>query len=337
MDSHLLRIQPDPRVIDRRYLRLVIQAEQVVGRQLARLSHGTIMSGLSSGIVRLLRVPVPSLHDQGIIAEVLGTVDEAIQQTENLIAKLDQIKQGLLHDLLTRGIDADGQLRDPGSRPQEFVATQLGPIPRSWNVGPLHAACDLQVGFAFSSTWFRNDEGMRLLRGENVGYGVPDWADSRYLSVDRISAFSEFLLSAGDVVIGMDRTFTKSGFKVSQLRDEDAPALLVQRVGRFIPAGASPGFVRCLLASPNYRHQLLRQQKGMDIPHLSRSEILAPLVPLPSLAEQEQITTVVQAAEASTDREMAALNKLHLLRRGLMDDLLQGRVRVSSAVAGVVA
>ena len=52
-----------------------------------------------------LNVTLPPLPEQRRIAEILDTVDEAIRKTEQLIAKLKQVKQGLLHDLLTRGID----------------------------------------------------------------------------------------------------------------------------------------------------------------------------------------------------------------------------------------
>ena len=51
--------------------------------------------------------------EQRAIAAVLDTIDDAIQKTEQIIAKLQQVKQGLLHDLLTRGIDDNGELRDP--------------------------------------------------------------------------------------------------------------------------------------------------------------------------------------------------------------------------------
>ena len=55
------------------------------------------------------------LREQRRIAEILDTADEAIRSTERLIAKLEQGKQGLLHDLLTRGIDEIGHLRDPSA------------------------------------------------------------------------------------------------------------------------------------------------------------------------------------------------------------------------------
>jgi type I restriction enzyme S subunit len=59
-------------------------------------------------------------------------VDEAIAKTEAVIAKLRQVRAGLLHDLLTRGFDEHGQLRDPIAHPEQFQDSPLGRIPRGW-------------------------------------------------------------------------------------------------------------------------------------------------------------------------------------------------------------
>ena len=61
---------------------------------------------------------------------MLDTVDEAIAKTEAVIAKLKQVRAGLLHDLLTRGLDEHGQLRDPIAHPEQFQDSPLGRIPR---------------------------------------------------------------------------------------------------------------------------------------------------------------------------------------------------------------
>ena len=71
------------------------------------------------------------------IAAVLETVDEAIAKTEAVIAKLKQVRAGLLHDLLTRGLDENGQLRDPVAHPEQFQDSPLGRIPREWEIEPV--------------------------------------------------------------------------------------------------------------------------------------------------------------------------------------------------------
>src|SRR5262249_34321129 len=60
-----------------------------------------------------LELHLPSLPEQRRVAEILDAADEEIRSTHRLLAKRNQAKQGLFHDLTTRGIDDSGQLRDP--------------------------------------------------------------------------------------------------------------------------------------------------------------------------------------------------------------------------------
>ena len=98
---------------------------------------------------------VPSLPEQRRIAEILDTLDEAIRRTEQIIAKLKQIKQGLLHDLLTRGIDENGELRDPERHPEQFKDSPLGRFRRSGMVRHLERADTCIYGTSVTSDSIR--------------------------------------------------------------------------------------------------------------------------------------------------------------------------------------
>ena len=73
-------------------------------------------------------------------------MDEAIAKTEAVIAKLKQVRAGLLHDLLTRGLDEHGQLRDPVAHPEQFQDSALGWIPKEWKLLPLSEIADVDRG-----------------------------------------------------------------------------------------------------------------------------------------------------------------------------------------------
>lgn len=169
-----------------------------------------------------------------------------------------------------------------------------------------------------------------MLRGENVGYGEPDWSEKQCLDKDRAEQFPNYKLDAGDVVIGMDRTFTRSGVKITVLSSSDCPALLVQRVGKFVAKSCEPLFLRWLVESPHYLRELLKQEKGMDIPHLSKTEILAPKIAIPPRLEQVMIALRADVIPLTIGTEIARLSKLRQFKHGLMHDLLTGRVRVQA-------
>jgi type I restriction enzyme S subunit len=71
----------------------------------------------------------PPIEEQRRIADIHDAADDAIRQTERLITKLRQVKTGLLHDLLTRGIDEQERLRDPVAHPEQFKDSPVGRIP----------------------------------------------------------------------------------------------------------------------------------------------------------------------------------------------------------------
>jgi type I restriction enzyme, S subunit len=116
-------------------------------------------------------VNVPPLPEQRRIAEVLDAADVAIRQTEALVAKLKQMKQGLLHDLLTRGLDENGELRDPVAHPEQFKDSPLGRIPRGWEIRTLGSLCSLLNGLAFKpDDW--SEAGLPIIRIQNLNGGT---------------------------------------------------------------------------------------------------------------------------------------------------------------------
>jgi restriction endonuclease S subunit len=264
------------------FYRLYLNFQSGLVNKYQQQTTGIINFKLREYFDEVIELPNTKL-EQSKIAQILSTVDRAIERTKVLIAKQQRIKTGLMQDLLTRGIDAHGNLRS--ERTHEFKDSPLGRIPAEWEAQPLSSVVDLTVGYAFKSSWF-TDDGLPLLRGENVGHGRPDWKDCKCLPHLISARFSDYLLYLGDIIIGMDRTFTKRGFKVSLLGENDVPSLLVQRVGRFVPVDIPRGFMKVLVQSPRYQRELLLRQKGMDIPHLSKREILNPLVPVPSSADE---------------------------------------------------
>ena len=103
-------------------------------RRVQQLAAGGVQKNIRGTALLPMRIPVPAPGEQRRIAEILDTADEAIQKTEALIAKLKQMKAGLLHDLLTRGIDENGDLRPLSALTK---ATKFGMFPESWDLVPL--------------------------------------------------------------------------------------------------------------------------------------------------------------------------------------------------------
>ena len=94
--------------------------------RLGRFSTGTGVPTLNRNVVHREHVAVPPLPEQKKIAAILGSVDAAISATQAVIDQTHKVKQGLLQQLLTRGI---GHTR--------FKKTEIGEIPEEWEVHEL--------------------------------------------------------------------------------------------------------------------------------------------------------------------------------------------------------
>ena len=251
----------------------------------------------------------PEGQEQYRIAEILDTLDEAIQKTEQLIAKLKQIKHGLLHDLLTRGIDENGQLRDPIAHPEQFKDSVLGRIPKAWEVKKISEICRLGRGRVISQIEVAEHPGV---------YPV-------YSSQSKDSG-----------VFGYIDTYDFEGDYVTWTTDGAYAGTVFHRKGRFnctnvcgtLQARSQETVMEYLaiaLARETFKHV-----SYIGNPKLMNNIMAQIAIALPPELEQEAIVQALSTHDAREKKEAELLRKYHNLKKGLMHDLLTGKVRVTT-------
>jgi type I restriction enzyme, S subunit len=313
-----------------------------IARQRAeQAAHG------GSGLVHVRRgdllgygIATPPLPEQHQIAAILDTIDNAIRKTEQIIAKLQQVKRGLLHDLLTRGIDDNGELRDPERHPEQFKDSPLGRIPTDWRVGGFE---DLVVeqggmkpgpfGSALTKASFVSS-GYRVYGQEQVLAGDLRHGDY-YVREAKYHALLGFAVADGDILMTMVGAGTIG--KVLIVTRPFEPGVINPRLMRIRlrPDVADARFVCELIRSLLVRRQFDRFRGGGTMPVLNLRILRAVLLPLLTVAEQRRIVGILHAHLQRSACEELALAKLRLLKEGLMEDLLTGRVRVTKLLESV--
>jgi type I restriction enzyme S subunit len=300
--------------------------------QAVRAAIGSSYPAVTEGDVRQIQVFAPGVREQEQIAHVLDTLDIAILQTEVIIAKLKALKQGLLHDLLTRGIDDNGDLRPPHSEaPHLYDASALGWIPKGWTP-------DILARWLLGkpSNGYSPPEAPRWTGVQMLGLGCLTSEGFAPLQLKPAPANDKRLASAmltpGDLLMSRSNTRALVGM-VGVFEDVGTPCTYPDLMMRLRPVpGTDAEFLQYVLQSAAARRQIEAHASGTSssMVKISGRTVSNLFLAMPPRDEQKAICVhaAASAARIATESEKIAL--LRSVKAGLMDDLLTGRVRVSS-------
>lgn len=305
--------------------------------ELSRLASGSTFDEISRRDFVRVSVPRPPLPEQRRIAEILDTADRAIGETEALISKLKHMKTGLMHDLLTRGLDERGQLRDPDARPEQFKETPLGRIPREWEVRPLGQLIDSVVDGPFGSNLktghYIEEPGVRVVRLQNIGTGYFNDADKAWVSEDHAQTLRRHQVLPGDLLVASLGDDNHPIARACMYPDDFQPGIVKADCFRLrlVKSLALHKYVMYVLDCPSTRGDINLLGQGVTRDRVNLSIVRQIRLRVPAVSEQHRIVEILDAHDARIRAEEAYRDKLKLQKKSLMDDLLTGRVRVETA------
>jgi type I restriction enzyme S subunit len=281
---------------------------------------------LTVGNLESVTIPKFPKPEQTKIAEILSTVDRAIEQTEALIAKQQRLKTGLMQDLLTRGIDEHGNLRS--EQTHTFKDSPLGRIPVEWEVKQIKDLGLVVTGNTPSEFAFADDhQSAPFITPADVG--VTSAIQKTTRSFGKTSATSVRMIPAGSIcVVCIGSTIGKIGVTVGE-------AATNQQINTVIPheSKTSEFLLHSMLL---YLPSQLRKEAGLQaVPIVNKSSFERLLIAIPrdskeAIEIQRQISSPAAIAESGTRN----LVKLRSLKTALMQDLLTGRKRVTALLDG---
>lgn len=271
-------------------------------------SVGTTMINLNQATLAGLKIQFPPITEQRAIAAVLSDVDSLLAKLDQLIAKKRDLKQAAMQQLLT-GL------------------TRLSGFSGEWEMGAIGKQIDLLTGFPFSSNSY-SENGVRLLRGSNVKRGEVDWSEDLVQCWTKITSdIAKYELQAGDLVIAMDGSLVGRSYAI--LTTTDLPALLLQRVARIRSKIIDIGFLGQFVGSAHFINYCDSVKTVTAIPHISASDIRNFRIPIPpTYSEQIAIATVLSDMDTEITALDARRKKTHLLKQGMMQELLTGGIRL---------
>lgn len=317
-------LQPSPEIDG---LFLFYQVQRLKG-EFERYAAGSTFLEINKKDTARVSIPHPSEKcSQKKIAAVLAGIDTTIEKTEALIAKYQQIKAGMMHDLFTRGVLPNGQLRPSRSEaPELYQETAIGWIPREWVLKRCADLCSrICVGIVIQPTQYYVEDGIPAFRSANVRENGIDPTNFVYISAEANQLLAKSQVKAGDIVSVRTGYPGTSAVIPQEFQGANCIDILISTPGEQVVSEYLCDWINSSFG----KWQVLRQQGGMAQQHFNVGEMRELLVALPDLSEQQRVRGKIKAVSGKLAIEQALAEKLRSQKSGLMHDLLTGKVAVS--------
>ena len=268
--------------------------------------------------VERLKIPLPPIEEQQKIVEVLSVVDLAIQKTDEIIAKTERLKKGLMQTLLTKGIGH-----------KEFKQTPIGKIPKTWKVVKLgEVLTDVKYGTSVKSN--KDGIGVPILGIPNVLRGEIDKSNLRYVKLSKKEQES-LTLKSGDILLVRTNANPEYIGRCALFEEKKGTwvyASYLIRI-RVDEEKVTPEYLVKYLQSEKARKQFLsiaRTSAGNY--NINTKGIRSIIVCLPPIPEQQKIANILLTIDKKLKLERKRKEKLERIKKGMMNLLLTGKVRV---------
>lgn len=189
---------------------------------------------------------------------------------------------------------------------------------------------DLLNGFAFKSALYSDDENdIKLLRGDNIEPNKLRWRDVKRWSKTEYESLEKYHLKENDFIIAMDRTWITAGLKVAEVKQEDLPCLLVQRVSRIrsLPT-LCQDLIKHHFSSYQFEQYVKSVQTETAVPHISATQIREFGLLLPPLPEQQKIAKILSTWDNAISMTERLIDNSKQQKKALMQQLLTGKKRL---------
>ncbi|MGB3479505.1 MAG: restriction endonuclease subunit S [bacterium] len=258
-------------------------------------------------------IPLPSFPEQRKIAEILSTVDVAIEKVDKAIDKTERLKKGLMQELLTKGIGH-----------KEFKDTEIGRIPKEWEVLNLG---DIRIAEIRSSKRFNGFDKVVFIPMEFI-------SDSDILvrfemrPIEKVKSYT--YCESGDLLFAKITPSLENGKQ--GIVPEDIPnsfALATTEVIPIMCKGIDKFFLFYILKFNKYRNRIIASMTGTTGRQRASKESIERLqIPLPTETEQQKIVGILN----SLNQQLLVYNQKRTsftrIKKALMNDLLTGNKRV---------
>jgi len=321
IDSHITRVSVDSDTIDSEFLRYYLGSTW--GQTMLYVfcvAGSTGQIELSKTDLMSMPLLCPPVEEQRYIADILSTVDKQIQQTDEIIEETHELKQGLVQDLVFFGKSHNGT-----------QTVQLGPmtteIAESWDVATVgEVTTKAQYG---SSESLSTEGEYPVFRMNNIEDGRMISSPMKYSNLEEEKA-KKYRVEKGDILFNRTNSIDLVG--KSGIFDLEGEYIFASYLIRLrTNEKMNPYFLNYYLNSHIGQGILFSiATRGASQANINATNLKTVNVPLPPREQQDKIVEQIQKVEGKIEQEQKTKQRLQELKRGLMQDLLTGKVHVKT-------
>jgi len=320
VNQHVCIIRTDPTRLNGKFLAYLLESRrgqaQVFGRQ-----AGLSREALNYEQVRSFSIALPSLSEQRKIADIFSSLEDTLEKTQAIIDQLEVVKNGLLWELLTKGI----------GNPKSQCHKEFGvSIPIHWQVLPFDKLLS-----GIDAGWSPQCESRSASDGEWGVLKVSAVSSGRYIQAENkalpkpMESRPDLEVRQGDVLIARANGVLELVGRSAFVHRTRTRLMLSDKTLRLRPLHEQllPYFLHLLLGFEPVRTQVLEGATGSHMRNISQSAIRKVIAPIPPLAEQKTIADTAIAIEERIAAERESLTAQKELKASLLDSLLSGQIR----------
>lgn len=257
-------------------------------------------------------IVIPLLPEQRKIAEILSSIDDEIQKTEDLIYQTEKLRNGLIVDLFTKGIDN-----------KQFKKTKYGNIPKNWDILELREVCS-KIGDGLHGTPSYLDESeYYFINGNNISNKkINFYTGTKKVSQEEYNTHKKDL-NEQSILLSINGTIGNIGFYNNE-------KVILGKSVAYINChhDFSKEFIAYQLESPRVINYFSKGLTGTTIKNLSLATIRGTPIFIPDIKEQLKIVEIISSIDSKISLSKELKSRLIKLKKGVMSDLLSGKVRV---------
>lgn len=293
---------------------------QKIKNRLNLSAQGSTFTAINSGDLKNISIITPPLEEQQKIADILSTVDSQIDDTDKLIEKTKELKKGLMQRLLTKGIGHS-----------EFKKSEVGEIPVEWEVLKSDQIFDLITDYVANGSFADLNKNVKYTDEEDYAVLVRlmDYKNNYngpFVYVDK-SAY-DFLkkskLEANDIIISNVGAYAGYVFRAPNI----GKPITLGPNAILVRSKENKEFIYYWLSSDIGQKSIREIISTTAQPKFNKTDFKKIKIPVPPSIEQQKIADILLAVDTQISEYENKKLKLEELKKGLMQQLLTGKIRV---------